>query len=158
MLTMSVNDVQTILGRVRQVDDRTSPADVVSILSPAAQSIGVTAAGIGAAISALDVSAQQISATLRGGRPAPLLAMTHQIQRSLVEVVDALGLARRQVDEAAAKARNLGNVATDSVDPEPHVRPESPLVEVPLSYQRRPPRAPSRLARWVEHRPGRQPR
>jgi len=106
-LAATVTPINGIVLRV--TTDDTSPADVVSTLSPAAQQIGVASTSTSAILPEVDTLKNNIAAALKGGQPGPLIAIADQIKHALVQTVGSLDTARQRTDQAITEARQIGN-------------------------------------------------
>lgn len=94
---------------VHQVNDDMSPGEVVSTLAPAAQQIGAGSASAMEILTEVDRIKTQIAGTLRGGQPAPLIAVADRIKQGLLRAVASLADAKRHTDEVIVEAQRTGN-------------------------------------------------
>ncbi len=109
MLAGMVTAATETVGMVGQVDADSSPGEVVSRLTPVAERIGSTAAGIAGVVREVDGVKSQVAAVLKGGQPGPLVAMVDQVKQALVPLVAVVGGAKRVTEETISEARQTGN-------------------------------------------------
>lgn len=94
---------------VQRVTKDMSPGEVVSTLSPVIQRADATSSTVGAVNAEVDRLKANVAAVLRGGQPAPTIALLDQIKQAVQRVSAHLGDAKQRTEETISEARQTGN-------------------------------------------------
>lgn len=108
----AIRSVNKVLAQVSAASDETSVHGVTSRLSPAVNELSAVHARSGAVVEDIAKVDAEIQQTLRGGKPEPLLAITAQIRRGIVEVAERSDAARSGTEQLINVAHALGSVAS----------------------------------------------